>query len=86
MQHQQFDIDQYRRQEMLREAEIHRLSKEVREAEEKAKREKAKAKDNQITDIYRPVLAELGQRLVEVGEKLQERYGHEDCNPCPEAV
>lgn len=86
MRHNQFDVDRYRRQEMLQEAEAHRLAKTVREAEEKAKREKTKTKDAQLTPLYAPALAELGQRLVEIGENLQSRYGQDDCNPRPEAV
>ncbi len=57
-------INELRMKEQLKEVEQYRLAKEAQKANNKSG-----------TPIYGPALAQIGDKLVELGHNLQERYG-----------
>jgi len=79
----QHDLDRYRQQDLLREAEQHRKLKAVKAAQaaQNVTAFAEKHKPDTGSSLYAAALAELGTRLVEIGESLQTRYGQDGTPP-----
>jgi hypothetical protein len=58
----EWELAKHRRQDMIREAEQHNRAQEARRSRNKPSR-------------YASVMANVGQKMVAIGETLQERYG-----------
>jgi hypothetical protein len=56
----EWEVIKARQQEMIRDAEVHNAAQEARRGK---------------PSLYASVMAQVGEKLVAIGETLQERYG-----------